>query len=168
MVSRQPGVLRETQDPKADKRAQRIDVHARVRLDGAGLKLVDVALALVVNPTAADIADLESRAPADVALKRRIPVPRRGNLEHGILTGQRKRKQARRRAGGCVGAPINHSRLWLERSVAAERSVAIDRRPIRKRPDAGAEGGLGAQSVGESQARLKYGVVRFGESIRQA
>jgi hypothetical protein len=56
------GVLRQADRAVAEIRAQRRDVHARVRLERAGRQLVDVALALQIAPRPADVGDVDDEA----------------------------------------------------------------------------------------------------------
>ena len=130
------GVLGQAQNTQTGVRSKCIDVHARIRLDRSRQELINVALALVVDATAADVADLDRGSPADIALERGVPVPRCRDLEHRVLTRQRKWKQSWRGAGGRVGVPVDNRGLRLEGRVAAESGVAIDGGAVREHADA--------------------------------
>ena len=68
--------------------------------------------------------------------------------------------------GGSIDIAVDHSLLQLERSVAAERGVAIDHDAIGEGAKSGAERRFWYDRPRQTNSVLEYVVVRFAEAVR--
>ena len=165
MVLRPAGVLGEADHPEAEVRPQRVRVDARVRLNRAGLQLIDVHFPLVVRRPPAHVGDFDGGRPRQFALDGHVPVPRLRDVEDWILHGDDQGEVAPGCPAGCVDRTVDHGLLYLKRRIAAERRIAIDHRPVVEQPEPGAKGGLLIHRVREAESRLKQVLVRFSEAV---
>ena len=114
VVARASAILRDTNDahPKIGPQCIRIDPW--VGLQRSRQQLIDVALALIVQSAAADIANLHGGSAEDLALESAVPFPGGGNLEHGVLNRLREGKCPLRGAAGNIHDAVHHRFLKSE------------------------------------------------------
>src|SRR6476660_2835577 len=90
VIARTAAILRNTDDAHSKIGPQCVRIDPRVGLQGSRQQLVDVPLALIVQPAAADIANLDRGAPTHLTLESTVPLPGCRNLEDRILNRLRE------------------------------------------------------------------------------
>ena len=156
VVDRASGVLGQPDRAVAQVGTQRRDVDARVGLDRARLQLVEVALALQVQPPAADVRDVCHDAPRQLALQREAPVVGGRVLELDVLRRHHEREVLGGGAARHVGRPVGDADLGLERRVAAEQRRVVERDAVVEDAGPRAQDGLGIDRPGDAEARLEH------------
>ena len=158
VVLRPAGVLGEPDGGEAQIGTEREVVDPRVRQLGAGLELVDVALALEVRPHPAHVGDVGRDVPGKLALEGEAPTVGRGVIEDGVLLRHDQREVP-------LGGP---QRLIDESAKPQQQGRVVQGDPGVEDASPQSQHRLGIDLPGHAEARLEDERMGLGEPAGQA